>query len=73
MSEQDFSNLSRPIQSMPESIREVLEERELMDAYRGRRRISRMIICVDRRANDLKPKRSGWRRCWTNWSGGMCI
>ena len=36
MSEQDFSKLSRPIQPMPDSVREVLEERGLMDAYRGR-------------------------------------
>ncbi len=36
MSEQDFSKLSRPIQPMPDSVSELLEERGLMDAYRGR-------------------------------------
>ena len=36
MSEKDFSKLSRPIQPMPDSVREALQERELMDAYRAR-------------------------------------
>ena len=36
MSEPDFSKLSRPIQPMPDSIREALQERGLMEAYRGR-------------------------------------
>ena len=36
MSEPDFSKLSRPIQPMPDSIREALDERGLMNAYRSR-------------------------------------
>ena len=43
MSEQDFSKLSRPIQPMPDSVSELLEERGLMDANAAVRRINRMI------------------------------
>ena len=36
MSESDFSTLSRPVQPMPDWVREALEERGLMVAYRAR-------------------------------------
>ena len=36
MSSTDFSKLSRPVYDMPEWVREALEERGLMDAYRAR-------------------------------------
>ena len=36
MTETDFSSLSRPIQPMPGFVRESLEARGLMDAYRSR-------------------------------------
>jgi uncharacterized protein YdeI (YjbR/CyaY-like superfamily) len=36
MAEPDFSKLSRPIQPMPDFIRESLEARGLMQAYRSR-------------------------------------
>ena len=36
MSKPDFSNLSRPIQPMPEFVLDALEERDLHDAYKSR-------------------------------------
>ena len=36
MSKTDFSNLSRPIQPMPEFVLDALEERDLHDAYKRR-------------------------------------
>lgn len=36
MKKPDFSGLSRPIQPMPDWVREALEGREVMDAYRRR-------------------------------------
>ena len=36
MSETDFSNLSRPLQPMPEFVRDALTERGLMETYRSR-------------------------------------
>jgi len=36
MSRTDFSNLSRPIQPMPEFVRDALEERALLGAYTSR-------------------------------------
>jgi len=36
MSKTDFSNLSRPIQTMPEFVLDALEERDLHDAYKSR-------------------------------------
>lgn len=36
MSEPDFSNLSRPIQPMPEFVSEALISRDLMKAYKSR-------------------------------------
>ena len=36
MSDTDFSNLSRPIQRMPEFVRDALEERDLLVAYESR-------------------------------------
>jgi uncharacterized protein YdeI (YjbR/CyaY-like superfamily) len=36
MNETDFSGLSRPIHPMPDFVREALEERGLVDAYRRR-------------------------------------
>jgi uncharacterized protein YdeI (YjbR/CyaY-like superfamily) len=36
MSKDGFSNLSRPIQPMPDFVERALEERGLMDAYRER-------------------------------------
>ena len=36
MNSTDFSNLSRPLQPMPQFIREALEERELFAAYKSR-------------------------------------
>lgn len=33
---EDFFNLARPLHSMPEFVRQALEERGLMDAYRSR-------------------------------------
>jgi uncharacterized protein YdeI (YjbR/CyaY-like superfamily) len=36
MTKSDFSSLSRPIQPVPDSVREALEERDLMAAYRSR-------------------------------------
>lgn len=36
MPKDDFSNLSRPIQPMPDNVKQALEARGLMDAYRER-------------------------------------
>ena len=36
MSSADFSNLSRPLQPMPQFVRDALEERELFAAYKSR-------------------------------------
>ena len=36
MSKTDFSNLSRPIEPMPEFVRDALEEHGLLAAYEGR-------------------------------------
>ena len=36
MSKTDFSDLSRPIQPMPEFVLDALEERDLHDAYKSR-------------------------------------
>jgi uncharacterized protein YdeI (YjbR/CyaY-like superfamily) len=36
MHEPDFSSLSRPIQPMPDFVRQALEEHDLMAAYRDR-------------------------------------
>jgi uncharacterized protein YdeI (YjbR/CyaY-like superfamily) len=36
MSKTDFSNLSRPIQPMPEFVLDALQERELLTAYESR-------------------------------------
>jgi uncharacterized protein YdeI (YjbR/CyaY-like superfamily) len=36
MSDPDFSNLSRPIQPMPDFVTEALTSRNLMEAYRSR-------------------------------------
>jgi uncharacterized protein YdeI (YjbR/CyaY-like superfamily) len=36
MSTPDFSNLSRPVQPMPEFVKSALQARSLMEAYRSR-------------------------------------
>ena len=64
MSNTDFSNLSRPIQPMPEFVLDALEERDLHDAYKSRPPYQQndYLSWINR----AKRKKSGSVRCSTN-------